>query len=207
MAAPDRRHLRLLRGRRQPDPVSCGASCVVAVPMLDDPALAERLGPEQAWSAAVLTAHREITGLRDPKAPGTRPPWPRKLGTPPWSAARRLRAEPGGAWEVREIRGGRRGEGWAALVASARNGLPSLLCVGTSIVPRHFLLVLPDAADPDDEPDDAAAGAGARDRLQLWDPARGEVRDLGREGFLAGKVTGGAFGMPWFLVARDPGRP
>lgn len=201
MTGPDREHLRLLRARRQPDGVSCGASCVVAVPMLLDPAAAARLGAEDAWRQEVLRTHREIIGVRDPRAPGTTPPWPRRLGTPPWAAARRLRAEPGGGWDVRTVRGGRHGDGWAALVAGARSGRPGLLCVGSTLSPRHFLLVLPDAGDGEQEE------AGARERLQLWDPARGEVRPLGRDGFLAGAITGGRFATPWFVVTADPVSP
>lgn len=184
-ASPDPEHERLLRGRRQPDDLSCGASCVVAVPMLVDPAVAARLEPPEAWDEAVLAAHRQITAVRDPRAPGTLPPWPRRLGTPPWAAARRLRAEPGGTWGVRVVRGGRREEGWAAVGAAAGDGHPSLLCVGTRFSPRHFLLVLPGTAG-----------------THLWDPARGEVRPLGREGYLAGAITGGAWPVPWFLVVR-----
>lgn len=206
MTGPDAGHLRLLRGRRQPDGVSCGASCVVAVSMLADPQRAEHLEAEEPWAAEVLRTHQEITRARDPRAPGPALPWPRSLGTPPWAAARRLRAEPGGAWDVRTVRSGR-GDGWAALVTSARNGEPSLLLVGTTTVPRHFLLVLPDAVDADREAGrEDLSEAESTERLLLWDPARGEVRPLARDGFLAGEVTGGAFPMPWFLVLRGPAR-
>ena len=212
MTGPGAAHLRLLRGRRQPNDVTCGASCTLAVSMLADPREAERLEGEEPWAAEVLMTHREITRTRDPRAPGLGLPWPRSLGTPPWAAARRLRAEPGGAWEVRTVRSGR-GAGWAALVTSARNGAPSLLCVGTPTVPRHFLLVLPHTR-PDHTRGPAVREAGtedlseaeARERLLLWDPARGEVRPLARDGFMDGALTGGSFPMPWFLVLREASR-
>jgi hypothetical protein len=134
------------------------------------------------WPGEVLRTHREVTGLRD--AGRLAVPWPRLLGTPPWSVSRRLGHRPGARWRTRLLRLSDRGESFDALLVLAREGVPLPLYVGSRLLPRHVVLVV------------GAGGEG----LLVWDPARGATLRMTREALETGRLPFGRWRTPWFVV-------
>lgn len=132
------------------------------------------------WPGEVLRTHREVTGWRDAGRLGV--PWPRLLGTPPWSVSRRLGRRPGGRWGTRLL--GLGDGSFDSLLVLARQGVPLPLYVGSRLLPRHVVLVV---------------GAGDEDLL-VWDPARGATLRVTRESFESGRLPFGRWRTPWFVV-------
>ena len=139
-------------------------------------------GDPGLWPGEVLRTHREVTGWRDAGRLGV--PWPRLLGTPPWSVSRRLGRRPGGRWRTQLLRLGARGHSFDALLVLAREGVPLPLYVGSRLLPRHVVLVV---------------GAGSEDLL-VWDPARGATLRVTREAFETRRLPFGRWRTPWFVV-------
>ncbi len=137
----------------QPDQRSCGAACLVVARGLAEPAYGRALRDPGHWRAEVLRTHAEVTGLRDGGRVGL--PWPRALGTPPWSVARRLGVTTGRRWRTSRC-------DLAAVAAAVRAGDAVPLFVGSRLLPRHVLLAVEDGPDG----------------LRVYDPARGTVRPL-----------------------------
>ncbi|CAN5257601.1 MAG: hypothetical protein ACSLEW_15105 [Nocardioides sp.] len=105
---------------RQPDPFSCGASCVVVARMLLDQEYADRI--ENHFSDEVIRLHARL--VRDT--------WFSRLGTPPWSVAWALEGVTAREHQVRRAR-------WDRILASR---WPAALLVGRSELPRHWVLIL-----------------------------------------------------------------
>ncbi|GHJ61341.1 hypothetical protein NOK12_38590 [Nocardioides sp. OK12] len=169
---------------RQPDQRSCGAACLVVATMLTDASYDARLRADPgSWPAEVLRVHREVTGLRDHGAAAL--PWPRLLGTPPWAVARRLSRRPGGRWRTGLVRLGARSGAFASLLVLAGHDVPVPLYVGSTLLPRHVVLVV---------------GVRGEDLL-VWDPARGATMRVTREAFETGRLPFGRWRTPWFVVA------
>ena len=118
-------------------------------------------------------------------------PWPQAFGTPPWGAKKELEygaAQPGAAYRMRLVRLGSTAalrEVHRDLVSLVREGLPALLYIGNTRLPRHVTLVLP--------------GDGGK-QLDVYDPATGSVTDLAPDRF-AGRTLGIAgWDVPWITV-------
>lgn len=151
-------------GLRQPDARSCGAAClVVAAGPPHDP---------DDFGAAVRATHRRLTRLR--LRGRLQLPWPRAIGTPPWSVARELGALTGTPHRVRLVR-------WSA-PHPPRLGA---LYVGSRWLPRHVVLVV---------------GATDDGRARCYEPASGRTVtvDLARLARQQVAVAGWRWG--WFSV-------
>lgn len=178
----------LLRlGLRQPDRRSCGAATLVMAHMLRDPAYAERILATDAFHAEALAMHERVTSIVDVTG-RLQPPWPRALGTPPWAAARQLAWTAQAAYRIEQVRWSRRG-GLASLHGAVATGLPVALYVGTPTLPRHVVLALP-------APDG---------RLRAWEPSSGRTARVDHDAFVAGRLRGLGWPVPWFVVAPTPG--
>lgn len=125
--------------------------------MLADPALARVAASPTHWRALVLAAHRSLTRARDDLG-RWQLPWPRLLGTPPWSLARALSGildQPPYRWHGVRTRPAALGP----LLAHASRERPMAVYVGSRVLPRHVLLV---------------TGSGP-DGTRLYNPATGRM--------------------------------
>lgn len=192
---------RLLPGQPAPvqqSRVSCGAACLVVARMLRDPALAAWVsgdGPPRTPGTAVerfTQLEQKVMRLTNSVRPvpgGFHMPWPRALGTPPWGARRVMEdwaAQPGSRYEVvwlRQRRARSRDLTLQGVAAGVLPGLSALLYVGNSTLPRHVTLVFVD-----------------RGRTMVYEPARGEVRDLDEFDFGARRLSLAGWDHPWVLV-------
>jgi hypothetical protein len=146
---------------------------VVALAVGDE-AYAGRVAPR--WDAEVLGMHRRTTSLAD-AAGRTQLPWPRLLGTPPWSFARARSAMTGRRHVVRR-------RTLAGLLSSIEEGVPVGLYVGSRWLPRHVVLAL-SATDT---------------HVHVYDPARGAVVPLPLEDLRRGRVDVGGWTRWWWAV-------
>jgi len=118
-------------------------------------------------------------------------PWPQAFGTPPWGAKKELEygaAQPGAAYRMRLVRLGSTAalrDVHRDLVSLVRDGLPALLYIGNTRLPRHVTLVLP------------AEGDG---QLDVYDPATGSVTDLAPDRFASRTLGIAGWDVPWITV-------
>lgn len=192
MVAPGAWSRELLASRLvQPDQRSCGAAVLVVAEALRNERYARRLvaGGTPRFDAEVLAMHRRVTGPAD-VAGHAQLPWPRSLGTPPWSVARQLGARTGTEYVVRPLLPWQREEGVAAVRAAVLAGHPVPLYVGSRRLPRHVVLVLPGST----------AGGG----LTAYDPAVGRPRPLRPPEVLAGSISTLRWPVPWFALLPRP---
>lgn len=177
----------LAAGLRQPDARSCGAASVVMAGLLRE----SREPTPEKFRHEVLACHRQLTSARGDD--GWQVPWPRALGTPPWAVRRALESLTGREHHLHLAR-------WSGATAYDRLAAEGgALYVGSRLLPRHVLLVL--AGDP-----------GQRDALRCYQPSRGTVVTLAREDFVAQRVHGAGWPVPWFAISPSaadarPGRP
>ena len=127
------------------------------------------------------------------RAAGGKPniPWPQSLGTPPWGAEKELEhgaARAGAAYRMRLVRLGAAvalSEVHQQLVSLVREGLPALLYIGNTRMPRHITLVLPgDGGAP----------------LDVYDPATGSVTELAPDRFARRTLGIAGWNVPWITV-------
>ncbi|QKE86147.1 hypothetical protein HL663_16315 [Arthrobacter sp. NEB 688] len=124
---------------------------------------------------------------------GRRPnlPWPRALGTPPWGALRELEfgaSRIGTRYTLDLLRGAdeyRLVERFDTLVEVVAEGEPALLYIGSALLPRHVVLVLP--------------GDGDR-MLDVYDPGTGRVGHLRRDDVVQHRVRLSGWDVPWVAV-------
>lgn len=159
---------------RQPDQRSCGAAAVVAARALADPLWARSLDGAEAVRREILATHRRLTSAVTP-AGGLRMPWPRALGTPPWSVAAALADVHGVGYRTRLVRG----SGAAAHDLLAAAGRPAALYVGSRWLPRHVVLV--------------ADG-------QVFEPSRGVLVTRDRAAYSTGRLELAGWDWPWLVV-------
>jgi hypothetical protein len=126
-------------------------------------------------------------------------PWPHAVGTPPWGAAKEMEhgaAARGADYEMRVV-GLRSGKALRAvqadLVGLVRDGLPALLYIGSTWMPRHVTLVL-----PGEEPAGEARDAGGA--LNVYDPATGSVTELDPDRFASRTLGIAGWNVPWITV-------
>lgn len=176
-----------IRGLVQPDQRSCGPSSLVAARMLLDPAYAATQNPH-AFATSVLALHRQITA---PSAFGrAQLPWPRPLGTPPWSVAHAMGEFSGVRYRTRIARVGGHSSLLPRVQAAVAGDRPVPLYVGSSWLPRHVVLAV----------------AGSDNGVLVYNPARGTLDAMRSSDFEAGRLTTfGRWTTPWFVVLPDPG--
>ncbi len=190
--APAGPPLRLRVG--EPAPVqrsgrTCGSASATVARLLRDGGLREALvgegAPDGALAAYETLVHRRTNGLIGPSG---RPqlPWPRALGTPPWGLAAELSRVTGRHYRtvwVRHRSASALRRRYADLGATLAPELPAAIYVGSSRLPRHVGLVVPDAG-----------------RLVTYDPGWGHVAPL-EFGALAGhRLDIGGWPVPWCLL-------
>jgi hypothetical protein len=191
-------------GPVQQSPVTCGSACLTVARMLVDPVFASwvRTGdphppgsPEGATAEERFAAYERVVMRRTNRAlsGGGRLnlPWPRALGTPPWGARGELEfgaARLGTRYTVdvwrHESPSGLR-EDYDHLVDVVADGEPGLLYIGSTLLPRHVVLVLP--------------GDGDR-MLDVYDPGSGRVDHLRRDAVLERRLRLSGWDVPWLAV-------
>ena len=167
---------------RQPDQRSCGASVLVVERALRDEEYARQLVEGRGFRDDVLAAHRRTTGVKT-AAGRLQLPWPRALGTPPWAIANELGAVTGRDWMWRPAVF-RRAAGLERLVAAVGDGSPCPAYVGSTLLPRHVVLVV--AVDGEN--------------LRCYEPNSGRVLTVTHSQFLAGGFRLAGWTTPWFVV-------
>jgi hypothetical protein len=169
--------LDLLRGLRQPDRRSCGASVVVAARMLAEPSYAESMTPDR-FADEALVAHRRVTARATAGVP-----WPRALGTPPWAVAREL-----GPHHVTRLAWPDPGARFDRTLTTVRAGHPAALYVGNRWCPRHVVL---------------AAAAPEPGTLLVYEPATGRVLPVDRRSVVERRMRLAGWDRLWFVVVAD----
>jgi hypothetical protein len=126
-------------------------------------------------------------------------PWPHALGTSPLGALREIEqvaAAGGTRYQVQVIRWHRPQQldgVYRSLAAAVSGGLPALLYVGNTLLPRHVVLLV-------------AAGPPARVAIDVYDPATGQVGELDPDSFADRRLGLGGWDVPW-LVLRPGSAP
>ena len=185
---------------RQTDPTTCGSTALLMLAATGDPVLArwletgslpedlrvDRLPPEippaalgrnLGASGRIAAAQRHIHARTSADAVGPFA-WPRRFGTPPWTAAREARF-PGVRYVQRPVDD--RGEAGRAMVAQVLNalarGYPVLLFTGGNVgqgvvraLPRHVVLAVP-------TPTRRVTAAGA-EVISVFEPSEGVVHEV-----------------------------
>jgi hypothetical protein len=189
-------------GLVQPDQTTCGSACLVMARILGDPAYAAwiRTGEDSRAARDPRTAQRRfadealathVRTNRSSNASGAlQLPWPRQLGTTPWSLATELRitggtAPPGTRHQVWVVSPRRRGESFDAAAAVVGLGHVVALFIGNRLRPGHVVL----------------ATARTGDALTLYDPATGRTPTLTRDAFASGSLGVSGWDEPWFTVS------
>ena len=195
------------QGPVQQSPVTCGSACLTVARMLVNPQFARWIttgegprvdAPPGDTEAERFAAYERVVMDRTNRlyAGGRRlnVPWPRSLGTPPWGAKKELEfgaSRRGTRYTVEVLRtdlAKRLRADHARLVEVVDDGEPALLYVGSVVLPRHVVLVLPGDGD------------GV---LDVYDPTTGLVTLLDEESFGARRLRLSGWDVPWFAVQPD----
>ncbi len=192
-------------GPRQQSSLTCGSACLTVARMLIDREFAHWIAtgegarpgsptgssPAERFAAYERIVHRRTNTLVISRG-GLNLPWPRKLGTPPWGARRELErgaARRGVSYQIGTLRPLTHAQLTAAfrhVNSVVAEGMPGLLYVGSSSLPRHVLLILPGDGD---------------DLLDIYDPADGSVRARSLASFANHTLGLSGWDVPWFVVA------
>lgn len=133
---------------RQTDATTCGSAVLTLLRLAGDPAAALDLALARDPAARFAALQRAVQARTGHAALGPAP-WPRALGTPPWTAAREARYDVV-RWTHRvvDLPGPRGTAVLAAALAAARAGVPVPLLTGgdlasgwSTAVPRHVVLL------------------------------------------------------------------
>lgn len=191
-------------GPTQQSSITCGSACLTVARMLVDPVFASwvrtgspsRPGAVEGDSPSARFAAYEQVVMRRTNAlishGGLHLPWPRFWGTPPWGARRELEfgaARDGTCYRVenaRHLRATARRADYQRLVEVVADGEPGLLYVGSRLLPRHVVLVLP--------------GDGDR-TLDVFDPGSGRVSHLRLDDYVNHRLGLSTWNVPWFIVS------
>ncbi|KRE62432.1 hypothetical protein [Nostocoides sp. Soil756] len=191
-------------GPVQQSPVTCGSACLTVARMLVDPVFASwvRTGephppgsPHGSSPAERFAAYeRVVMGRTNGLLAGRHRlnlPWPRALGTPPWGAKHELEygaSRAGTQYVLDTVRGlDEYGlvEAFDRLVDCVADGEPGLLYIGSRLLPRHVVLILP--------------GDGDR-MLDVYDPGTGRVDHLRRDALVQHRMGLSGWDVPWVAV-------
>lgn len=175
---------------RQPSRVTCGAAVAVRAELM---ARARSLGEvptdPATFSGLVLARHVSLTSAHP--APGHwQLPWPRTLGTPPWTLASHLEAVTGHEYRVTPVL--HRAGVWARLLATAAPATPVPVYVGSRWLPRHVVLA------------HGSTGGSAQRTLTVYEPARGVDVAVTRTEWVEGPVALGGWSTPWAALLPLP---
>ncbi|MGD9960322.1 hypothetical protein [Nocardioides sp.] len=189
--------VRLLAGLVQPDQRTCGSATLVAARMLNRPdylrTLSAPAGPlSERFRTETLQVHRRTSGMLDAQG-RAQLPWPRALGTAPWSLVRELDASagvPGTTYRARLVLPRRRGSAFVSVRAALEAGHVTPLYVGNRLSPRHVVLAL-EVAGHD---------------VVIYDPAHGRTYPITRADFVAGRLDVAGWRVPWLVVLPRRGR-
>ncbi|PKW28042.1 hypothetical protein [Phycicoccus duodecadis] len=191
-------------GPVQQSPVTCGSACLTVARMLVDPVFASwvRTGephppgspagstPAERFAAYERVVMRRTNGLLAGRH-RLNLPWPRALGTPPWGAKHELEygaSRAGTEYVLDTVRGLDEYalvEAFDRLVDCVADGEPGLLYIGSRLLPRHVVLVLP--------------GDGDR-MLDVYDPGTGRVDHLRRDALVQHRMGLSGWDVPWVAV-------
>jgi hypothetical protein len=179
-----------LDGLVQPDRRTCGSSTLVAARLINDPAYAawldERGSRAERFGQEALAVHQQTCRCVDSLG-RLHMPWPRALGTSPWSLSRHLSVDagvPGTTYETRLILPHQRGSAFDALHAAVTEGHAVPLYVGNRLSPRHVVLAI-----------DATPQG-----VTIYDPAHGHRCLISRGDYLRGRLDVAGWRVPWLLV-------
>jgi hypothetical protein len=179
---------------RQPDPTTCGSSSLVVAQMIIDPRYARRVldGPkvplipqttQERFAEAALQMHERTNALTDADA-ALQIPWPKALGTLPWAAARQLNIDlPNADYHVLLIDPAQMAKAFTQISTAVQRGFPVPLYVGDSVSPRHVVLAITCEQD-----------------LTIYEPSRGELRDITALSFTGSALDVAGWDQPWLAV-------
>jgi hypothetical protein len=173
----------------QPDQTTCGPTCLVVARILQDEEYAGRATAADTFRTEVLDLHRRVTSPRDTLG-RMQLPWPRFFGTPPWAAARQMKAITGAPYDSDLVLSGR-SAAYDRVVEATTAGRRVPVFVGSTWVPRHVVLAIGVV--------EGADGAA----LRFYEPARGRLVDVTRDAFANAKLDLAGWDRPWFVVLPD----
>jgi hypothetical protein len=157
---------------RQPDQLSCGASCVVAARLLRSGSTPSAAG----FRREALATHRLLTRATTPTG-AMQLPWPRALGTPPWAVRSALAFLTGVPYRVRHARFD------AALAATPQR--PVAIFVGSRWLPRHVILAI-----------------GSDDgQVRAYDPASGSTTRITQQDWGSATLAISGWTRPWWTIS------
>jgi hypothetical protein len=175
-------NLDAVRGLSQPDQRTCGPSSLVAARMLVDPMYSATMNPH-AFASEVLSLHRQVTSVS-----GSRIPWPRALGTPPWAVARAMSTYAGVPYSTTVVPFHDRKKLVGRMQAAVAAGHPVPFYIGSRWLPRHVVLAVADLPDG----------------VTVYNPAHGTLVPMSASDFEAAKLTTlGSWTKPWFVILPD----
>jgi hypothetical protein len=180
----------LRRRPRQPDPTTCGPTCLVVARILHDEEYAGRASDPDTFQSEILELHRRVTSPRDTTG-RMQLPWPRFFGTPPWAAARQMTAVTDTAYTSKWARTGRE-RAFDRIAGATDSGHLVPVFVGSRGLPRHVVLAIGRGDGQSDGQNDGA--------LRFYEPASGRLVDVSRADFAKGQVDLAGWGSPWFTV-------
>ncbi len=131
--------------------------------------------PAARFADEALRSHRRTNRAVD-AAGRLQLPWPRRLGTAPWSLARELP----GDHDVRLVID--RDAAWERLATTTA---PAPFYVGNRWLPRHVVL---------------AIGATGSDRLTVYEPSAGVDLTVERSPFVGARLGLAGWDRPWVTV-------
>ncbi len=207
---------RLRRGDAAPvqrSGTTCGSAALTVARMMADPGFARWIlgdpdGPERfaAYEQVVLRrtnalCHRSFQNdaagtlgvvLTHGDGKGLGIPWPRALGTSPLGAVRELQQVAGGGarYRIEVVRWHRTSaleQVHRSLAEPVRSAMPVLLYVGSVLLPRHVVLLLPGSAP-------------SCPALDVYDPATGQVIELDRQSFAGRRLRLAGWDVPWMVL-------
>jgi hypothetical protein len=187
----------LAAGLEQPEHGTCGSAVLDAARAIDDPAYAGYLvkgvdpltGRQQAGSiqdrfrTESLAMHRRTNGPLDVRG-HLQLPWPRALGTLPWSVARQLTAASKTRYDTHLVLPHRRSDVFYRVRAAIGAGHVVPVFVGNRLSARHVVLAI----------DTKSHG------VVIYDPASGRRYPITRGEFVHARLAVAGWRVPWFVV-------
>lgn len=191
-------------GPRQQSPTTCGSACATVARMLVDAPFARWVvhgegspvpGAEgstqtERFASWERTVQARTNGWAAPGG-GLAMAWPRALGTPPWGLKHELEhgsSRAGTRYRLVSVRAHSQESlraRYRRLTDLVVEGEPAALYVGSALLPRHIVLVIP----------------GVRPgELSAYEPSSGEVLPLTEDDFATRRLDLGGWSVPWILV-------
>jgi hypothetical protein len=199
----------------QPDQTSCGSATLVIARMTVDQTYAAAIiegpngdpvtTPQSRFAAEAVRTHEATNAIRD-QHHGLQLPWPKRLGTLPWSVARHLAratspmSGAGSQYRVVLVNPLATRAGYDRIVAASESGQLCPLFIGNRVTPRHVVLVLPSGSV---SPTDSWSGAGASsgtDSLSIYEPSAGVLTSVSRAQFVKRRLGLAGWDQPWLAV-------